>query len=175
MGRCARRVRMGSLRVMGDSPSSPRGLSGVLAVVTLVVASLAAVGIWYARESASEARIAEALAPYATASLPQVGEPVDEVLADLGSRLFRKRCSACHTIHGEDKVGPDLAGVTQVRDYAWISGMILSPDSMTLLDPTARELKQEFTVQMVTPKYFEDVHALAIVEFLRQVDSGGDS
>ena len=150
-------------------------MNGVLAVVVLVVVSVAAVGIWYARESAWEARIAEALVPYAAASLPQVGEPVDTVLADIGSRLFRKRCSACHTIHGDDKVGPDLAGVTERRDYDWINGMILSPDSMTVADPTAQELKEEFTVQMVTPPYFEGVHARAIVEFLRQADSGGGS
>ena len=150
-------------------------MNGVLAVVVLVVVSVAAVGIWYARESAWEARIAEALVHYAAASLPQVGEPVDTALADIGSRLFRKRCSACHTIHGDDKVGPDLAGVTERRDYAWINGMILSPDSMTVVDPTAQELKEEFTVQMVTPPYFEGVHAVAIVEFLRQADSGGGS
>lgn len=158
---------------MSQSSSSSAGLNGVLAVVALVVVSVAAVGIWYARESAWEARIAEALVPYTTASLPEVGSPVDTVLADIGSRLFRKRCSACHTIHGEDKVGPDLAGVTERRDYAWITGMILSPDSMTVEDAAAQELKEEFEVQMVTPRYFEAVHAHAIVEFLRQADSGG--
>jgi len=160
---------------MSDSPSSSRGLNGVLAVVALVVVSVAAVGIWYARESDWEARVAEALVPYAAASLPQAGQPVDAVLAEIGSRLFRKRCSACHTIHEEDRIGPDLGGVTERRDYSWIRGMILSPDSMTVLDAEARELKEEFTVQMVTPPYFEDVHALAIVEFLRQADSGGDA
>lgn len=155
---------------MTDTPSSSRGLNGILAVVALVVVSVAAVGIWYARESAWEARIAEALAAYTTAPLPQVGDPVDTVLADIGSRLFRKRCAACHTIHGDDKVGPDLAGVTERRNYAWIRGMILTPDSMTANDADARDLKAEFTVQMVTPRYFENPHARAIVEFLRQVD-----
>ena len=158
---------------MSDSPSSSGGRNGVLAVVALAVVSVAAVGIWYARESAWEARIAEALVPYASASLPQAGQPVDTVLAEIGSRLFRKRCSACHTTREADKIGPDLGGVTERRDYAWIRGMILRPDSMTVLDPTARELKDKFTVQMVTPPYFEDVHALAIVEFLRNADSGG--
>ena len=160
---------------MSASSSSSGGLNGVLAVVALVLVSVAGVGIWYARESAWEARIAEALVPYAAASLPQAGEPVDTVLAEIGSRLFRKRCSACHTIHGDDKVGPDLAGVTERRDYAWIRGMIMSPDSMTVLDATARDLKEEFKVQMVTPPYFEGEHALAIVEFLRQVDGRGGS
>ena len=146
-----------------------------MAIAALVVVSVAAVGLWYVRESAWEEGIAEALTVYASAPLPSPGEPVDTVLADIGSRLFRKRCAACHTIHGEDNVGPDLAGVTERRDYAWIRGMILTPDSMTLNDPDARDLKAEFNVQMVTPRYFENPHARAIVEFLRQVDGRGNS
>jgi cytochrome c2 len=145
------------------------------AVVLLVVVAAVAVALWYAWQSAWEDRTAGILAPYASAPLPAPGAPVDSVLADVGADLFRKHCSACHTIHGGDKIGPDLAGVTERRDYAWIRGMILSPDSMTAADPAAQALKEELAVQMVTPRYFEGVHALSVLEFLRRVDqrSGG--
>jgi cytochrome c len=142
---------------MSDAPSSPGARSGILAIV-------------YVRESAWEARVAEALTAYAATPIPSADQPIDTVLADLGAKLFRKRCSACHTIHGEDKVGPDLAGVTRRRTFSFIEGMILSPDSMTQNDADARDLKEEFVVQMMTPRYFEVPHARAIVEFLRQVD-----
>jgi hypothetical protein len=51
--------------------------------------------------------------------------------------------------------------------------MVLRPDSMTVQDPVARELKDTYEVQMLAPRSLEDVHVLALVEFLRRVDAGG--
>ncbi len=54
-----------------------------------------------------------------------------------GESLFRTRCSACHTIGGGDllgpnkeKLGPDLFGVTQKRERAWLVRFIKEPDKM---------------------------------------------
>lgn len=138
------------------------------ALAIVVVTAVSA--LWMLSEKLEERRIAEALAPYAGAPLPAAAIPVDTVLADVGRRLFRKRCSACHAITGESRVGPDLAGVTGRRSLAWIRSMILAPDSMTAEDPVARDLKEAYDVQMLTPRTFEGVHALALVEFLRRVD-----
>src|SRR5215469_15302682 len=38
-----------------------------------------------------------------------------------GQALFRKLCAPCHTIGVGDRIGPDLRGVTQRRDHAWLS------------------------------------------------------
>ena len=37
-----------------------------------------------------------------------------------GQALFKKMCAPCHTIGGGDHVGPDLRGVADRRDHAWL-------------------------------------------------------
>lgn len=49
---------------------------------------------------------------------------------DKGQYLFATRCAACHTIGNGDKVGPDLLGVTNVRDRAWIGRVISEPNKL---------------------------------------------
>ncbi len=66
-----------------------------------------------------------------------------------GESLFRNRCASCHTIggggiarkSGKRNFGPDLAGVTQKRDRAWLTRYIAMPDKMVAeKDPLALEL-----------------------------------
>jgi mono/diheme cytochrome c family protein len=156
---------------MSPNPSSA-GRSGVTAVVALVAVIAAGVALWWFGEAAEARRIAEALVPYAGVPLPSSEAPVDSTLADVGSKIFRKRCSACHAITGDSRVGPDLAGVTHRRDLGWIRRMVLRPDSMTIHDPVARGLKETYQIQMLTPRSLDDAHVLALVEFLRRVDAG---
>jgi protein SCO1/2 len=52
------------------------------------------------------------------------------VKASNGQRLFVTKCSACHTIGQGDKVGPDLAGVTDRRERAWLARYIADPAEM---------------------------------------------
>ncbi|HSE18797.1 MAG TPA: SCO family protein [Pyrinomonadaceae bacterium] len=60
---------------------------------------------------------------------------------DKGQYLFATRCAACHTIGNGDKVGPDLLGVTNVRDRAWLARMISEPDKLIEeKDPIATSL-----------------------------------
>lgn len=54
-----------------------------------------------------------------------------------GETLYRTRCAACHTIGGGDirevaqrRVGPDLLGVVQMRDRAWLARWIAEPEKM---------------------------------------------
>jgi protein SCO1/2 len=70
--------------------------------------------------------------------------------ADNGSFLFRTRCSACHTIGHGDSVGPDLLGVTNTRDHAWLSRFIAAPDKLLAdKDPIATALYAKYNqVQM---------------------------
>ena len=160
---------------MGATASSRPARSGVFAVLALVLVTTTALVVWLARESSLEARMAEALAPYEGHLLPEAGDSIDFALAGLGADLFGRRCAACHTIDGGDKVGPALSGITVRRTLPYIEGMILRPDSMTRDDPVARELKERFAVQMVTPSSFRAPHALAVIEFLRQADLRNES
>ena len=64
---------------------------------------------------------------------------------DKGQYLFATRCAACHTIGNGDKVGPDLLGVTNVRDRAWLARMIAEPDKLIEeKDPLATALFKKY-------------------------------
>jgi len=69
-----------------------------------------------------------------------------------GESLFRTRCAACHTIGAKDSVkpekrnlGPDLSGVAQKRDRAWLTRWLAEPDKMVAeKDPLALALLAEY-------------------------------
>jgi protein SCO1/2 len=62
-----------------------------------------------------------------------------------GQRLFVSKCSACHTIGKGDKLGPDLAGVADRRDRAWLARYIQEPDEVLASgDPIAAALHSKY-------------------------------
>jgi protein SCO1 len=62
-----------------------------------------------------------------------------------GQRLFQSRCSSCHTIGQGDKIGPDLRGVTDRRERAWLARYIADPAQMlTAGDPVATALHNKY-------------------------------
>lgn len=96
-------------------------------------------------------------------------------MADAGASLFRRTCSACHYIGGDDPeagLGPNLAGVTLRRGPDWIRSMIANPDSMVAADTITSRLYSEFGVRMLnvgaTP-----AEVRAVIEFLWRADRGG--
>ncbi len=108
--------------------------------------------------------------------MPGPGTPIDSAMAARGADLFQAHCSACHMVRGTPKLGPNLAGVTQRRDPAWIRAMILRPDSMTRNDPVAAALKEQSGgVQMMVVGTVDPSDARAVLEFLRRVDLQGEA
>lgn len=62
-----------------------------------------------------------------------------------GQYLFGRDCMACHTMGGGDKIGPDLLGVTKVRDRKWLARMIQTPDQLLdEKDPIAIALLKKY-------------------------------
>jgi protein SCO1/2 len=66
-----------------------------------------------------------------------------------GEDLFRTRCSACHAVGSEGagaaRPGPDLLGVTERRDDAWLRRWIAEPDKVLAEgDPLALELLEQW-------------------------------
>jgi cytochrome oxidase Cu insertion factor (SCO1/SenC/PrrC family) len=66
-----------------------------------------------------------------------------------GESLFRSRCSTCHTIRGEkqtaSQLGPDLQGLFQRRQVAWVGRWIQEPDKMLAeKDPQALALFAQY-------------------------------
>jgi mono/diheme cytochrome c family protein len=68
-----------------------------------------------------------------------------------GQQVFQKNCTGCHTIGGGKLVGPDLQGVTQRQDPAWLQKFISDPAGMIASgDPTATQLQAQYGLTMPT-------------------------
>jgi protein SCO1 len=87
---------------------------------------------------------------------------------DPGRYAFTRHCAPCHAVGTQGpKVGPDLAGITKLRDRQWLERFIESPQRMLEEgDPTTVALFQKYKpLQMpslnLSPK---DTHA--IVDYL---------
>jgi nitrite reductase (NO-forming) len=80
-------------------------------------------------------------------NIPATGAPTDPgaLRAKLG---FESKCLACHTIAGGDRLGPDLYGVTKLRDDAWLTRWLKSPEQMLQSDPAAKEMLAKYKVPM---------------------------
>src|SRR5512140_1823044 len=64
---------------------------------------------------------------------------------DHGKYVFFTQCAACHTIGGGESIGPDLKGLTKIRDPEWLKKIIQVPE--TLLDegdPLANALLKKY-------------------------------
>jgi protein SCO1 len=66
-------------------------------------------------------------------------------MSDKGRYIFGSQCSACHTIGHGDKIGPDLQGITNVRDHEWLVRFITSPEKVLAeKDPIATALYKKY-------------------------------
>ncbi|MGJ7582825.1 c-type cytochrome [Variovorax sp. RHLX14] len=62
-----------------------------------------------------------------------------------GQFVFRNGCTACHSIGGGDKIGPDLLGITERQQRSWLEKFVLVPDEMLAAgDPVANELLKKY-------------------------------
>jgi mono/diheme cytochrome c family protein len=67
--------------------------------------------------------------------------------------LYEKSCYSCHNIGGGDKKGPDLMGLLQRRDRAWLQRFIASPRTVKNSgDATAVKLFNQFA-----PEEMDDI------------------
>ncbi len=90
---------------------------------------------------------------------------------DWGRELFEsKNCSECHTIGGGVEIGPDLKGVTKIRDREWLRRMILNPEEMEITDPLAKKLYIEYEeLGMPTEKLTKE-ELEAIIKYIASFD-----
>lgn len=66
-----------------------------------------------------------------------------------GEAVFGSLCQGCHTIGGGKGAGPDLAGLADRRDRAWVEQMIVAPEKLIASgDATAKDLVAEYGMQM---------------------------
>ena len=85
-----------------------------------------------------------------------------------GEYLFRTRCESCHTLGGgENRLGPDLLGVTEKRDRGWLTRWIREPDKMLEEgDPIATELYVRYNKIAMPNLRISEEDAEALIEHM---------
>ena len=86
-----------------------------------------------------------------------------------GQYVFARHCAACHTIGHGDGIGPDLLGVTNTRDPAWLRREISVPE--TLLkekDPLAQALYNKYNHVVMPNLTIVDEDVDALISFLKE-------
>lgn len=69
--------------------------------------------------------------------------------AESGEAIFQTRCSACHTVGGGKRVGPDLKGVSERHTDDWIVKFVQSSQTVVKSgDPQATKLFDTYKVVM---------------------------
>jgi protein SCO1/2 len=87
-----------------------------------------------------------------------------------GAYLYRTRCISCHSIgKGDDVLGPDLAGVTQKREKAWLERWLANPGQMIEDgDPVAVALFERYNQIMMPNLRLDPEDIAALIHFLDQ-------
>jgi protein SCO1/2 len=87
---------------------------------------------------------------------------------DKGHYIFATHCAACHSIGHGDHVGPDLLGVTTVREQAWLSRFIAEPDKMLAeKDPLATALFAKYKQVNMPNLRLSSVEIDAVLNYLK--------
>jgi protein SCO1/2 len=90
---------------------------------------------------------------------------------DAGRYVFSTKCVACHTLGKGASIGPDLAGITHVRDRAWLEQYIAEPDSMLNGgDPIAQSLFSKYGGGRMPNLELTGSEVRAVVAFLDSVE-----
>jgi protein SCO1/2 len=101
---------------------------------------------------------------YANAAALEVKDP--------GQYVFASHCAACHSIGHGDRIGPDLAGVTQRRDHAWLVRFIADPDKLLEeKDQVALDLFKRYKQVRMPNLRLANVDVEALIAFLQKQES----
>jgi protein SCO1 len=110
------------------------------------------------------------------AQAQQVSAPAPIAKLDPGEYLFASHCAACHSVGHGDKIGPDLAGVTDKRSRTWLRHFISQPDKLLdENDPTALALFERYKRVRMPNLRLADADIDVLIDFLQKhaVDAKG--
>src|SRR5919202_5306363 len=92
---------------------------------------------------------------------------------DRGGYVFATRCVGCHTVGGGDLVGPDLAGVTDRRDSAWLTQYVAAPDqALAGGDPVASALYIKYRQIPMPNLQLSNADVTAVLDYLEAHPTG---
>jgi protein SCO1 len=104
---------------------------------------------------------------YADNKPPRNYVPAPTIKLDPGQYIFSSHCAACHTVGHGDKIGPDLAGVTSVRDHDWLFRFIKEPDKLlSTRDPLAVTLFEKYKQVQMPNLRLADGDIVEVLKFL---------
>jgi protein SCO1/2 len=90
-----------------------------------------------------------------------------------GEQLFRTRCAICHSLAGKDPegaLGPDLLGVTFLREMDWLLRWLQAPDKMLeKKDPIAMELYAKYNELAMPNMRLNRQEAQALINYMEDV------
>lgn len=93
----------------------------------------------------------------------------DAAMAKRGQSLFSNRgCIGCHSIGGGKRSGPDLAGVTERRDLAWLRRWLKNPTVMFDTDSTAKALLAQYNNTKMPNLRLKDDEVEALLHYIAQ-------
>lgn len=83
-----------------------------------------------------------------------------------GKEIFVKKCSACHTIGEGKRVGPDLMGITEIRNIEYLKKFINKPSDFFGKNKIADSLLKVYGIKM-PDQNLEKEEVLSIIEYLK--------
>ncbi|NTX56788.1 c-type cytochrome [Myxococcus sp. CA039A] len=91
-----------------------------------------------------------------------------------GAQLFTQRCATCHSVGEGDRIGPDLHGVLERRDEAWLTRFIKSPGALIDAgDPIAGELLAKFNGVRMPDQSLSDAERASLFAFFSECTQKG--
>ncbi len=104
--------------------------------------------------------------------LPLEAAPLPQDVTQ-GKEIFEQKCASCHTIGGGDLAGPDLKGVTQIRDREWLIRWIADPDAMIKAgDPIAIQIFEEYNRVPMPNMGLSEEEIVAVLAFIESASGG---
>jgi protein SCO1 len=111
--------------------------------------------------------VVAALAGISTAAQAQMAVNAD--LAKRGKMLFQNRgCTGCHSVGKGRMAGPDLLGVTDRRDGAWLRRWLKETDQMLANDSTAQAMLAESKGVKMPNMKLTDADIEALLNYIAQ-------
>ncbi len=88
-----------------------------------------------------------------------------------GGKIFREKCTGCHTIGKGKLVGPDLSGVTRRREEGWLRRQIKTPQEMIAeLDPIVMQLLKESNNVPMVPLGLTDEEVESVIAYFKRIE-----
>jgi mono/diheme cytochrome c family protein len=93
----------------------------------------------------------------------------DAAMAKRGASLFNSRgCVGCHTVGKGKRAGPDLAGITERRDLAWLRRWLKNPTVMFETDSLAKALLAQYNNTRMPNLRLKDDEVEALLHYVAQ-------